>query len=444
MYNSITPIRLIIYSFLIWAVCYILIPANYITDNTFFPSLVLFLYVFSLYVGIISIKQVNSVKYNETQYLKKVDRYSIIFLFLIGILGSLLKIYHIVFVDRLLSVDAYSLRESQIYSKEFKSGSLGLIIALTFPFSIISFFAIFYYQKYFHRYLLYVSALFASIYIVGSYLNESRLPIVLAAFMFFIIWYFYQKRYGQFFSNTMFIKLENVKLFRIPKFFLKTRVIGIIIVGVLAINFSTRVMVNRLNHYGYKDTLKVWSEYHETEFDEDFKNKIKTLSNEDKNYELAKYSLYHYFAHGIIEFQRLVNHVDDKNGIFYGKYQLDVYYKFLRFLGIEVTSKKEMGNVLYKRGYYTTFWGPFYLDFGLYGIVICFFIGRFIKRTFIKAKKGYLPAILMYSYLAVNLLASFHVTFFSSSYMYIFNAIIVFWLIRQILYMSIKKPVALT
>ena len=38
----------------------------------------------------------------------------------------------------------------------------------------------------------------------------------------------------------------------------------------VALSFSTKVMVNRLNHYNYKDVLTVWEGYHETIIDGDF------------------------------------------------------------------------------------------------------------------------------------------------------------------------------
>ncbi|XMO87889.1 O-antigen polymerase [Algibacter sp. AS12] len=432
MLKHITPKRLIIYSFLIWVIAYTLIPATYILHNSFYPVLVLVLYNAGLLFGLFSVKKVDEEKYKQPDSLPRPDYYTIVISFCIGVFGACLKLYQLIFVQNLLTVNGFALREAQIYSAEFNSGALGLIIALTFPFAIVSFLATFYYQKYFSKTLLIFSGLFASVYMLSSLLNESRLPMALSLFIFFIVWYFYQVRYGRFFYNNFQIKLGSIKLFKLPKFFTRWYVVLVFIAISVALSFSTKVMVNRLNHYNYKDVLTVWEGYHETIIDGDFKNEINKLPKQEKNIAVAKYSLYHYFAHGVVEFQRLVNHLDDKNGIYYGKYELDVYAKFFRFFGLNIQTKKEMNEVIYKRGYYVTFWGPFYLDFGLFGVFICFFLGRFIKKTYLKASLGYLPAILMYSYLAVNLMASLHVTFFGSSYMYIFNAIVVFWILRKL------------
>ena len=138
------------------------------------------------------------------------------------------------------------------------------------------------------------------------------------------------------------------------------------------------------------------------------------------------------------EFQKLVNHVDEPYGIFYGKYELDVYFKFLRFFNIPVESRLEMEKTLYHAGYYITLWGPFYLDFGVFGFVIAFFLGYVIKKTYNYAVQGHLPAILMYSYIAIVLLASFHVSLVGGKYIYIFNAILIFWLLNAIM-KSISK-----
>lgn len=434
MLKIIHPLRLIVFSFLLWLVAYLLIPATYEVNNSFYPITVLALYNLFLVFGFYSVKKRHTPAENfnlHTGRLSSIERTIIVFMLFFGVFGALLKLYQLFVLQKIHLVNAYQLRESLIYSAEFNSGFLGIIIALTFPFTLISFFSIFYYQKFFSRGMLILSGSFASIYLLSSFLNESRLPIALAMFMFFVVWVFYQKDYGKFLLNATQIKIGKYNFFEIPRFFFRKNVIIIIILFVTLISFSTNVMLNRLNHYNYRDVLTVWEGYHGSVMDDDFKKRINSLPKAEKNLEVSKYSLYHYFAHGTIEFQRLVNHVDDKNGIFYGRYELDVYVKLFRFMGLDTLTKQEMDDVLYKKGYYTTFWGPFYLDFGLWGLIICFFLGRYIYKVFLNALDGKLTAILMYAYIAVNLVASFHVTFFGSAYIYVFNAIVVFWLLLK-------------
>jgi oligosaccharide repeat unit polymerase len=95
-----------------------------------------------------------------------------------------------------------------------------------------------------------------------------------------------------------------------------------------------------------------------------------------------------------------------------------VFFKFFKALGVPLPSKLEMADIIDRQSVYRTFWGEFYIDFGLFGILIMFFWGRFIKRIYIYAKRQHTQYVIFYSYLSTIIITSFFINFLlgSSSY----------------------------
>src|SRR5690606_20906815 len=265
----------------------------------------------------------------------------------------------------------------------------------------VAFLSIFYYYNWSTRKMKIMSSLFALLYIVDAFLNGARLPIAVIGVISLIVFAFYQAHEGTLFKRKFHFKIGRHILAKIPKILISRKVLIAVVILLLCINFFKDAMITRLEFYSYEDVLTYWETQHESKMDADFKAEVNALSVKEKNERVATYSLYHYFAHAPFEYQKLVNHVDEPYGIFYGKYELDVYFKFLRFFNIPVESRIEMEKTLYHAGYYITLWGPFYLDFGVFGFVIAFFLGYFIKKTYNYAVRGNLPAILMYAYIAI-------------------------------------------
>lgn len=435
MLKKISPFRLILYSFISWFLAYLIIPATYIVNgDRFFPLFVFIGYNLCLVLGFLSIKTTKKEKLIPT----KIDFLSIKIAFYIGIVGFVLQIIQLVFIQKIFESNIYELRVSKQFT-EFNSGGLGVIIALTFPFAIVAFLSIFYYHKWSNLRMKIMSSLFALLYIIDAYLNGARLPIAVIGVMSIIVFFIYQAQRGTLFNAVTKIKLGKINLISFPRVLISKKGLFFFIVLFLCVGFFKKAMITRLEYYNYTDVLTYWEGRHESKMDLDFKQTTNALPLKEKNEKIAAYSLYHYFTHAPFEFQKLVNHLDAPYGTFYGKYELDVYFKFLRFLNIPVESKIEMDKKLYHPGYYTTLWGPFYLDFGIFGFIIIFFIGLLIRQIYNLVIREYLPAILMYSYIAIILLSSFHVSLVGGKYIYIFNATLVFWLLNATLKAVVKR-----
>lgn len=437
MLKRISPTRLIMYSFLAWFVAYLIIPADYIVKgNRFFPLFMLIGYNVCIILGFLSIKKNITTKIVPTT----LDFFSIKLSFCIGVLGFILNLIQLLFIQKIFSVNVYEQRLSNQYT-EFNSGILGVLIALTFPFAIVAFLSIFYYKNRFSNWMKVISSLFALLYVFDAYLNGARLPIVVIVIMSVIVFVFYQENNELLSKKKILFKLGKIQLIKVPKILMGFKALLFLIVLILGINFFKEAMVKRLEYYQYDDVLTYWEGQHESKINKNYKKEINSLKINEKNQRIATYSLYHYIVHAPFEFQKLVNHLDAPFGTFYGKYELDVYFKFLRFLKIPVQSRMDMEKKLYHEGYYITFWGPFYLDFGIFGFIIAYFLGLAIKITYNLATRAYLPAILMYSYVAIVLLASFHVSLFGGKYIYIFNAILFFWIFNGMLKASQNRKI---
>lgn len=427
MLKRISPTKLIFYSFLSWFLAYLIIPAHYIVNGSrLYPVFVFVGYNICLLIGFFSVKQKKQYQIPPT----RIDYFTIKIAYYIGIIGFVLQFIQLVFIDKILSANAIKVRlENQL--TEFNSGFMGIIIALTFPFAIVAFLAIFYNYKWSTTRMKIISSLFALLYIGDAYLNNARLPIAVIGFIAIIVFLFYKAHKDKFLKKDVILKLQNTILFRIPKIFLSYKTVLVVFILLGCLTFFKNAMVKRLEYYSYEDVLSYWETQHESKINNDFKRETNLLNKTEKNRAVATYSLYHYFVHAPFEFQKLVNHVDEPLGTYYGKYELDVYFKLLRFFNIPIESRMEMEKILYHEGYYITLWGPFYLDFGLFGFFIAILIGHVIKKTYLLASRGHFPAILMYSYFAVVLLASFHVSLVGSKYLYIFNAILCYWLMNS-------------
>ena len=421
--SLVKPTYLLFYSFLIWFIAFVTIPAKYINlgDSLFYPLATLFVYNILFVIGSASIKSVQ----RKDHYISPQKKKQIILIFfLIGFIGVIIRIYQRVYLQEIYFAEDLVRTRMDLMATEGNSGLLGVISALTYPFSTIALMLSIIWNKNINRFFLIPLLIFGLYPIIDSFLTESRLLIVFVACMLFIT--ILASKISFFKSFTQF-KLKGIRLIKLPTIFRKKRFyFPIIILFVGFIVFSKNVINNRLATFGYRDTLSVWEFYHDTEIEEGFKKEVRNANSvEEKNKLIGTYSLKHYFCHSVFEYIRLVNHLDSTTGYYYGVYEYYTFIKPFKILGIPIASFSDLNKVSLKPAVYTTFWGPFYIDFGIFGFLISFLLGRFSKRMYLKAKNGSESAILLYSFIAVIILASFFVNFSMGGNLYFLFAIFV-------------------
>lgn len=435
MLKHLAPHKLLLYSISIWLFFFIIIPTTYVNiEPAFFAVALLILYNVAFLVGMLGVKGKKTL---EKKQISNKDKLVVYFCFSLGLFGTILKFYQRFIDQGFLFTTNYTQLRMELMKGELNSGFLGLFTALLAPLGILSFLMILYYRKEYSKTLFFSSFVLAIYPIFESLFTQGRIIIVMMSCMIIIMAIFYIETFTNFFKKQTKITIFKYKLFSLPsKIASKKIIIPTFILGILFYQFSVDVVETRLNLFNYRNVFKVWERQQEMQLDTDFK--LEAVETGNVNRAVAKYSLKHYFAHGVFEFIRMVNHVQSPYGLYYGRYLFNPYFKFLRLIGVPQKSFKELNVVVHKQDVYTTFWGPIYLDFGVFGILFSLIFGALLKYIYIKARKGYMPFILFYSYFFYVILGSMFLNLMIGSSLYIFNAILVIFFLYSILPNKIK------
>lgn len=426
------PIKLLLLSIVIWLIFFVQMPVNYLyTGNLFFPILTLVLFTLCFIFGVISLKT-SSIELKNLPSDEKIKQI-VILLFIVGLVGVILKLYVGFFKTEIFVAEDVFEQRLDNMGKEMTGGLIGVMASLLFPFAYVCMLMAIYNYKSFGKIFLFFILLFGFYPMVESLFMGGRTVIaLLGTTLLFVVFASFKKNSK---LPTIKIKLSGVKLFNFPKFLLKkTILIPLIIISALFTSYSIDVINKRLTRFGYGDrTFVIWEkqDYQWVKFDKDFKAEYFKSTKEEKAKIIGLHSLKHYFAHGMVEYVRLVNHLDKTTGYYYGEYEFNVFFKFFKSFGIPLRSLNELDTIVERKAVYQTFWGPFYIDFGVFGIIIIFFWGRFVKRIYTYARNGLTQYLVFYCYLATILITSAFINFLlgSSSY-YLFAFIVSLFLFK--------------
>lgn len=408
-----SPFNLLLISFLLWLISFLTVPVTFGYEGSiFFPVTILFLLVLFFMFGLISIK--SNKRYQLKQYhSKRKIKQIVFFLFVLGFIGVCIKIYIGFFKTEIFTAEDVFLKRLEGMSKELKGGGMGIIGALLYPFSFICLLITIYHYKFFSNFFIVFIIIFGVYPFLETIFLGGRTTMVLLGFnlIFICILSFFKNSKT---TLTVF-KLKNKTIFKLPSFFLKkTFYIPLTVFALIFISYSIKVVNKRVTTYGYKNNVfKAWEkrDHQWVKFDSEFKKEYFSSNKERQARMLGLYGLKRYFALGPVEFVRLYNHLDSTTGYYYGQYQFNVFFKFFKFFKIPIKSFTELNEILERKAVYTTFWGPFYIDFGIFGIFIMFFWGRFVKRCYCRAMLQKTEYVIFYGFIATILLSSF---FFNS------------------------------
>lgn len=430
--GTIKPLKLLFISFIVWIFFYTQTPVEYLYNGSaLFPIFTIVSYILLFALGIYSLKS-TFIKIKPTISLRKVKQL-IYVLFLIGFIGVLLKIYIGFFKTEIFVANDIFEKRLENMHKELTGGIIGVFASILFPFSFISLLLSIYYFKIINKFMLIFIIIFGFYPLIESYFMGGRTIIVLLGLT--LIFVFYQSYFKNFNFTLVNIKISNFSLLKIPSFLFKKKIyIPLFLISILFIVYSIQIVNKRLDRFGYGDaTFRVWEkkDYQWVKFDEDYKKEYFSSNKQEKSKMIGLYSLKHYFAHGVIEYIRLVNHLDKTTGYYYGQYEFNVFFKFFKAFGVPLKSANDLAKILSRKAVYSTFWGPFYIDFGIVGFIIIFFWGRFVKRVFIHAKRGRPEFVIFYGYISTIIITSFFINFLlgSSSY-YLFSFFITILLFK--------------
>lgn len=420
------PLKLIFLSLLVWLFFYVQMSVEYLYDgSTFFPIFTVVVFILSFTLGMNSLKT-NKIKQVISHTHKQIKQIVFLF-FLMGLIGVFLKIYVGFFKSGIFLADDIFEQRLENMGKELSGGLIGVLASVMFPFSFITLLISLYNYKKFSKLYLFIIAVLGSYPFVETFYMGGRTIIALLGTTFLFVCFATYQKYSK--ADEIVIKANKLKLLKLPKFLLKkTVIIPLVLIALLFTTYSINVVAKRLNRFGYGDkTFRVWErkDYQWVKFDKDFKKGYFKSSQDEKDKMIGLHSLKHYFVHGAVEYVRLVNDLEKKTGYYYGQYEFNVFFKFFRIFKIPLKSLGDLNEIVKRKSVYQTFWGPFYIDFGLFGVIILFFWGRFVKRIYIKAKMGSTPHVIFYGYLSTILITSAFLNFLLGSSGYYLFAFLV-------------------
>lgn len=438
MLNGFKPERLLIISFLLWLVFFLTKSGEYVNlGPLWFPVIVLVIYNLSFLFGANFLKRTKEIIVKEKAFSSK-DRYIIFITFICGVIGVSLRLYQRVFEQQLLTEDNSFESRLKLLVEGSNPGITSFISAFFFPFAFIALSYATYYFRHIPKYFYVLIFAFGIYPIVDSLFYQGRLIIVLYSLMFLFVVVFRVVQTTRLMDDQINFKFGKIRLLTIPRYISKKRFyfFGAIILTVF-LNYSIAVMTQRYSKYNFEKHLDYIEFHQESKLDEELKEKIRSADN--PYYHLSMYSLNHYMSHGVMEYIKLVNHIGNPMGTFYGQHEFNVYFKALRLVGVPLRSFGELNNELDRTGVYTTFFGPFYLDFGLLGAFILVVLGYFSKKCYHRALQGNIMSILFYCYIAVVILGAFFINMLSGSIIYYFNALI----ITSVIYKLMPQKISL-
>jgi oligosaccharide repeat unit polymerase len=371
----------------------------------------LFAYNFCFWLGMknfrnssLVAKNGNTVTYRFTEAHSKLLN----ILLVAGFVGSVLNIYVKLQLISSLSVTSFAANKEQIMEAgELVGGGISVISSLLYPMCYVAFVMTIFYRVFLSRLRFSLSMIISLLPVVIIVLLGSRTTV---------FFYALSGMFAFLLSPKHQVEQHPIRfnLKKIVRSYFKIRTLIILTLVLFAsILFFSTIQSDRLVEMGGDEVsfFEYWKYAQQWEYNSNHPINMLFKDN-DPLHHVGLLNFIHYMVHGFFEYIRLYNHVDDWGGIYYGTYEGYIFFKFLNFVGIPaVADYNTMNKVFYKQAVFTTFWGPFYIDFGIFGLIVIFYFGRFIRFISSRLTKGSFWAILSYPYALTVVLTSpiFHV-----------------------------------
>lgn len=365
------PEKVLLFGWLNWLFFWLISPYIYQDlGNFLFASLTLILFNISFVLGIKSVpfKISNHERIETLQIKSKLFFISVI----LSIFGFILNVFSKLSVIGSINMDNLASNKAQILeSGELTGGILSVISGITHPFSLIVFIITLYNRNNLSRAKFFFFIGIGTVNVIFLILMGSR---TLLFFHLFIMFFVVRITYKQTVSDR-FIKIQNAFQF-IKKIKLK-RIFLILFSLILLVRLYASIQKDGMNYNGENISFfEYWSVNQKWKYNEHHPINI-LITNPEEN--INYLSFIHYQVHGVYEYSRNITKLDRPEGMYYGIYELFPIYKMLGIFGLnENKNFTQINEPIDRVGVYTTFWGPFYYDFGLFGVILIFFIGRLV------------------------------------------------------------------
>lgn len=293
------------------------------------------------------------------------------------------------FALSILLIDKFLFRGISLFNNMFQNreelagsyGFLSILAAVLTPLSMIPIFLIYQLQLENKKKIKLLSFIILVIPAIIHLLLGSRSGIVVIL-LFLLLCLFYFKK----------IKLTLVKI------------IVLVTIGLLFFMVMTHIFVKRTEEFtpkpyehiihnsGVTFTLKASPSLAASILDSE--------SVVSQYFYLSYLNFTQYYLHGVYEFFYLYENFKSDNAN--GKYTFFVYYKLLNKIIINNSDiTEEIISLPPRKGIYTTFLGPIFIDFGWLSLLFMFLFGVVQTKVYLHVKKNKLQLIPLYFYFII-------------------------------------------
>ena len=379
--KKINPVKVLLLSFVVWSVLFLLAPLEIQIDIDYAAYFLIVLSVFSFIIGYYFQQDKSKPKkrvVNEKQAWKMFK-----LILLLALVGMLFKLFDR-FIIRGVSVGSNYFENRE--SMEAGGGNFfGVISAFLVPFSYIPLFMYWSFKFKVKKWMLVTIFSLFFFQVFDALLLGSRSVIFILAVMM-LLYMFYFKKLKLTFRKTILLIAGVIGFSLIMNYLFIERT------KVFAGDKAYEIALNSSN-FNYTLTST-----------DDFKRGFDEKSELMKTLSFTFVSTSQYFTHGMFEYAYLFNNFDGDFAL--GSYDFIVYKRFLDKITGSKTDIQMIQELAPRQGVYTTLYGPLYLDFGWFTLLFMFLFGKYTNSVYKKAKAGSEWAVLTYFYLFIVIMFS--------------------------------------
>lgn len=402
---SLSPVKLLVVSWLAWLLIFLLVPFTYGEVEYTAPAIAVLLgLIFSFLAGFI-FKRVLPVKKNMPVKNKiegflldqTFNKKPVYLFFFLGAVGVSLKVYEHLWVGQIFSYSSFfEYKLSRMYN-ELNSGMLGVASAILYPFGLVVLILQIIFNLFTKRLEIFIIWFCGLYWLIEAILLSSMTSGVIVIVVVFI-------------SRIIAASLKGNKTH--VSYWL------VFFAGVFFVAYFSYLTFFRIT----PDTIGISLQSKAIEMD--------FVVNNVLAFSIVNFG--HYIVHGVVEWFRLYAHTGLEN-YYWGAYEFYPLIKIFTAMGFEVPTFSTLAGVAHKTGIYTTFWGPFILDFGAFSFFVAFAAGLLSAFCFSSVKRGSYFGLLFYPIVALQIVVS--------PFINIFSGVVVYYLVAASAAISILKLV---
>ncbi|MGK9234514.1 oligosaccharide repeat unit polymerase [Inquilinus limosus] len=403
--GSLTPLKVIFATCLIWLIFYVFAPIKLYAAESDYPYLLLGLCIGGLLLGltVFEPREQCHVSADRDEMLRTLRRlYEIAFI--LAALGVAMRLADWVFL-RGLTIDT-EFMENREKIESAGSNALSMLSSVLVPFCLVP-------------YMMHAVAKRN-----GMRVGSSLMSIGLAT-----LWPLLTIVIGS--RSSMFMSLGMLVLSRLIIFPRTSKKIVLLcaLMAIGLIYIGGLIFIARLEDIGLRveNVIKLSAFTHLAPVTQEYFNIRSGLSDWGRDTLFIITTFIQYYTHGAPEFTYLVEHYN--NGLQYGGYTFGIFSRLAHTLWGIPYDGNAVVMLTPRPGIYTTMFGPFYVDFGPFAPLFCIALGGLVSWTRRCVLRGEIAALPLYICFLMQVASSVIINAIQSAYGIFYNlAFIALWI----------------